>query len=65
MTSVEGVIRIDYSKGSRSLGFQADTVDLSACPPEGGRYMNQQPALIETAKQSRRPFFYITHGNSR
>jgi hypothetical protein len=24
------------------VGLQADTVDSRTCPPEGGRYMNQQ-----------------------
>src|SRR5216684_2310084 len=31
-----------------SVGLQADTVDSSTCPPEGGRYIDQNQALTQT-----------------
>src|SRR5467141_1246328 len=33
-----------------SVGLQADIVDASTCPPEGGRYIFQNPALTRTLK---------------
>ena len=31
-----------------SVGLQADIVDASACPPEGGRYMDQNQVFTQT-----------------
>jgi len=31
-----------------SVGLQADIVDSSTCPPEGGRYIGQNEALTHT-----------------
>ncbi len=33
-----------------SVGLQADTVDSSTCPPEGGRYIDQNQVLTQTLK---------------
>src|SRR5712671_6530074 len=31
-----------------SVGLQGDTVDSSTCPPEGGRYIDQNQVLTQT-----------------
>ena len=36
------------AKRSCSVGLQADTVDSSTCPPEGGRYTDQNQVLTQT-----------------
>src|SRR6266851_8930081 len=33
-----------------SVGLQADTVDASTCPPEGGRYIDQNQVLTQSLK---------------
>jgi len=33
-----------------SVGLQPDTVDASTCPPEGGRYIDQNQVLTQTLK---------------
>src|SRR5260370_145163 len=33
-----------------SVGLQANTVDSSTCPPEGGRYIDQNQVLTQTLK---------------
>src|SRR5258708_38411331 len=40
-----------------SVGLQADTVDSSTCPPDGGRYIDQNQVLTKTPKPGhpRRP----------
>ncbi len=36
-----------------SVGLQADTVDSSTCPPEGGRYIDQKLVLTQTLQPGR------------
>jgi hypothetical protein len=46
------MIPCENSLGGRfcSVGIQADIVDASTCPPEGGRYICQNPILTWTLK---------------
>ena len=39
-----------------SVGLQADTVDSSTCPPEGGRYMKQSRAAAQVLPTRGIPF---------
>src|SRR6267154_1393658 len=39
-----------YASPFCSVGLQADTVDSSTCPPEGGRYIDQNQVLTQTLK---------------
>src|SRR5216684_9337637 len=36
-----------YASPFCSVGLQADTVDASTCPPEGGRYIDQNQVLMQ------------------
>src|SRR5216684_6759869 len=46
-----------YASPFCSVGLQADTLDASTCPPEGGRYIDQNQVLTQPLKARKRNFW--------